>query len=557
VLRLAPILTLALFLAPIAAGLVGTLLPAFGYFPPIGGFGWSLEPWRELFATPGIGTSLRLTVTTGFAASLISLILAVGFCALAQERPALRRLERLLAPLLATPHVAVAIGLAFLIAPSGFLVRLLSPEITGWERPPTWSAPRDPLGLSLVAGLVLKETPFLVLMLIGAATQVPVRAVVATGRAMGYSAASAWLKGVLPQLYPQIRLPVFAVLAFSLSVVEVPLVLAPGQPPPLSVLAARWFADYDLRLYFVAAAAATLQLAIVAAALAFWRIAEIALAPAVRAWIEAGARGGPAALAARTTGWISLAVGLAGLLTITVMSAWSFALDWRYPDALPARWTLDTWRGAASQVGSPLATTVVAGLGSALIALLLAVACLENEQRRGLRPGAWALRVLYVPLLVPPIAFLFGVQVVLVRLGLDATLAAVIWAHLLFVLPYVFLSLADPYRAFDTRYARIAAGLGTAPWRTLVTVKLPMLLRPVLIALAIGFGVSVAQYLPTLFAGAGRVATLTTEAVTLSAGADRRLVGVYTVLQSALPLVVYGLCLGVPALVYRQRKALR
>ena len=52
--------------------------------------------------------------------------------------------------------------------------------------------------------------------------------------------------------------------------------------------------------------------------------------------------------------------------------------------------------------------------------------------------------------------------------------------------------------------------------------KLPMLLRPMATAAAIGFAVSVAQYLPTLFIGAGRVATLTTEAVTLSSGADRR-----------------------------------
>ena len=44
---------------------------------------------------------------------------------------------------------------------------------------------------------------------------------------------------------------------------------------------------------------------------------------------------------------------------------------------------------------------------------------------------------------------------------------------------------------------------------------------------------SVGQYLPTLFAGNGRVATLTTEAVTLAAGADRRVIGVYAVAAGA------------------------
>jgi putative thiamine transport system permease protein len=43
-----------------------------------------------------------------------------------------------------------------------------------------------------------------------------------------------------------------------------------------------------------------------------------------------------------------------------------------------------------------------------------------------------------------------------------------------------------------------------------------------LAALAVGFAVSVAQYLPTLFVGAGRFNTVTTEAVTLASGGQRR-----------------------------------
>jgi putative thiamine transport system permease protein len=156
---------------------------------------------------------------------------------------------------------------------------------------------------------------------------------------------------------------------------------------------------------------------------------------------------------------------------------------------------------------------------------------------------------------VPQIAFLFGAQVALVRIGLDATLPAVIWAHLLFALPYVFLSLADPFRALDPRYARIAAGLGASPQVTFWTVKVPILLRPIAVSAAVGFAVSVGLYLPTLFAGAGRFATLTTEAVTLSGGADRRLVGVAAVLQGGLPLIAYGLALAAPACLRRRRRS--
>jgi len=84
-----------------------------------------------------------------------------------------------------------------------------------------------------------------------------------------------------------------------------------------------------------------------------------------------------------------------------------------------------------------------------------------------------------------------------------------------------------------------------------------MLLHPVLVGFAVGFAVSVGLYLPTLFAGAGRIATLTTEAVTLAGGADRRLVGVTALLQAGLPLLIYGAALALPALIYRHRQGLR
>ena len=56
---------------------------------------------------------------------------------------------------------------------------------------------------------------------------------------------------------------------------------------------------------------------------------------------------------------------------------------------------------------------------------------------------------------------------------------------------------------------------------------------------AVGFAVSVAQYLPTLYVGAGRFATVSTEAVNLAAGAQRSLTSAYAWLQWALPVLVF------------------
>jgi putative thiamine transport system permease protein len=172
-------------------------------------------------------------------------------------------------------------------------------------------------------------------------------------------------------------------------------------------------------------------------------------------------------------------------------------------------------------------------------------ACLEQESRTGAKPEAQVLALAYLPLLVPQIGFLFGLQVLLVRLGLDATLAGVVWAHLAFVLPYTVLMLRAPYLALDARHVAASLSLGGSPARTFWRVKLPLLLRPLAIALAVGFSVSVAQYLPTLFSGAGRYPTLTTEALALATGGDRRLAAVAALLLALLPLLAMATALAV------------
>jgi len=142
------------------------------------------------------------------------------------------------------------------------------------------------------------------------------------------------------------------------------------------------------------------------------------------------------------------------------------------------------------------------------------------------------------------------------RIGLSGSLWAVIWAQVLFVFPYVMIALTDSWRALDPRMIRAAAALGAGPNRRLWTIKLPVLIRPILTSAAIGVAVSVAQYLPTLFMGAGRVVTLTTEAVTLSSGSDRRVTGVYASLQAGLPFAAYLVAFALPAVLHRNRRAL-
>ncbi|NBV61098.1 MAG: ABC transporter permease, partial [Rhodobacteraceae bacterium] len=90
-------------------------------------------------------------------------------------------------------------------------------------------------------------------------------------------------------------------------------------------------------------------------------------------------------------------------------------------------------------------------------------------------------------------------------------------------------------------------------WR----LRLPMLLAPVLAAVAVGIAVSVGQYLPSLMIGGGRVSTLTTEAVALASGGDRRAIGVWALLQTALALAPFAVAVLLPGLWWRNRRGMR
>ncbi|OIP85646.1 MAG: hypothetical protein AUK37_04025 [Rhodobacterales bacterium CG2_30_65_12] len=543
-------------IGPIAAGLAQTARAAFGLMPAIGAAQAGLGPWRTLFGLPGFATSVQLTLLTGLGATVLSLAIAFALTASLHARLAGTAAARALTPFLAIPHAALAIGLAFVLAPSGWIVRFVAP-LLGLDRPPDLALVGDPWGIALILGLVIKEVPFLVLVTLSALTQFPVRQHLAAGQSLGYGRAAVWLKVLAPQLWPLIRLPLMVVLAYALSTVEMGLILGPSNPPVLAVLLTRLFFDANTALLLPASAGALLQAGLAVGAFALVWSAERALRRVGLWWLRRGGRGTAAEPPLRVLAAGGLVLFAIGALALVALFAWSLAWRWPWPAVLPESWSLKAWTGAGPGLGRAFLRTLVLALVTTSLALALAIAWLEGEDRGRRGRAGWAEALIFLPLLVPQIAFLYGLNVLFLRLGLSGGLGAVIWAQALFVFPYVMIALSDPWRALDPRLPRAAASLGAGPWRRLVAVKLPVLLAPILTAAAIGMAVSVAQYLPTLFMGAGRIATLTTEAVTLSSASDRRVTGVYATLQAGVPLASYAAAFLIPALVHRNRRALR
>ena len=143
-------------------------------------------------------------------------------------------------------------------------------------------------------------------------------------------------------------------------------------------------------------------------------------------------------------------------------------------------------------------------------------------------------------------SFLFGIQVLLVGLGLDGKFASLVWVHLIFVLPYCYLTLAKVFLQFDNRFLQQAMILTQSRWKSFWMIKIPMLFTPIAFSFAVSFSVSVSQYLATLYVAGGRFSTITTQTVALANGADDRISASFALWQFWLPLLVFVTAIAIP-----------
>ena len=192
-------------------------------------------------------------------------------------------------------------------------------------------------------------------------------------------------------------------------------------------------------------------------------------------------------------------------------------------------------------------------MATAVVGLVLVLPASEVLSRRaGARRAVGA--ALFLPLLLPQLTLLFGVQVLLIYVSLDGLFVAVLWSHLMFALPYLWGILAPARAAIDPRYEQVALTLGAARWSGWRRVTAPLLMRSCLYAFALAMSVSIALYLPTLFAGAGRVATAATEAAAAASSGNLRIAAAHALLLAVLPLTAFALAFSGAALLYRNRR---
>ena len=485
--------------------------------------------WQALWSDAQWPQALRLTLITSLFSTLLACIMAGLLVMLHYPVKSWLKLQRHLPLLLALPHAAFAIGVFFLLAPSGWLARVFAPMM-GWSSPPLWETVQDPWGLGLTLALAIKESWFLLWMLSALLVKNSVSRQIVLGQSLGYRRSQVWMHFIWPPLLKQMQWPLLAVFAYSLSVVDMALILGPGNPPTLAVLAWRWLSDPDPELQVRGNAVCVALLGIL-----LWAIALVK----VIVWVLHKLRPYPTGKRIAISRSIDsickppmfTVVFASAYAALMVLLLWSVAQSWFFPVFLPESFT---WRYWQQTDWSPFFTTLSIALVCCILALPIALVWLEWGASR---MQGW----MYLPLILPALPLVAAQYASLIYLQLDGSFVAVVWSHLLWVLPYMVLTLVGPYQAFDPRLLLCARAMGCSHWSACLRVKWPLLLRPIVSSMAVGFAVSVAQYLPTLFAGAGRFVTVTTEAVTLSAGGNRSIMAVQALLQIVLPLLALGL----------------
>ena len=493
------------------------------------------QAWQNLFAHPQLWSGLRLSIYTGAASTILALAAALLIIIGAYESKSWHNLPATMGAMLALPHLALAIGLSFLIMPSGILARIVA-NIVGWQTPPQWVTTHDPYGIALIIALAIKEAPFIVWVLAGFLNREDIRQKFALQRAaaqsLGHGTGSIWLRIFVPQLMPKLIWPLVIVFVYAATVVDMSLAIGPTQPPTLATVI---WADINSEQVVNNArggvGAIFLSLALLMSLVLAWSFI-IVTKPIWKNIMNAAPSTWAAPVFAGHTKLISLEVFY--VLIAALLFFMSLAQNWPFPNLVPTA-SLKPW-GTIFQNPNALITSIVLATLTSFTALSILLLWLEMMNQKTDRIILWLSLAL---LGLPAILVGLGQYRAFLRFGLTANMAGLFLSHLLPVVAYMAIVLVGPYRAIDPRFSATAKSLQASTLKFFIAIKLPLLKAPILSALAVGFAVSFGQFIPAQLIGAGRFSTLPIEAVTLTSGANRPLTAAFAFLLMLPPLLVY------------------
>lgn len=526
---------LIILLSPLFIGFIITVGMAFGMVP---GHALTINLatiYIEFWNYPGIFMATIRSLYLGGASALISLFIAsLILFAIIQNQGKRGWQQLLLTPLLASPPLTIALSLLFLLGPTSWIFGLFMPN----SPYPIGFAP-DGFGLSYLLALIFKEVPFLVFMGMAALPSLRPLQQLSLLASLGYSPFKGFILVIFPLLYRQMRLPFWIVICFSLSNVEMARILNASTIPTLPLLILRFSEDANLDRQIWAALAAILLAMVSLFALlllnSFEKIGNFVQKGLLRPSSKRSSMAIPVKIMINSASLLMvfplLGLGL-GLL-------WSFTKSWHWPDLLPSLYQANNYSKAFDQAHGAILNSIGLALFSASLSLMLIIFMLELGTKLSPKLEKFRLGLVLLPLIIPEITLLFGVQIFTIWLKVQGDFWVVLWGHMFYCLPYLYLILAPSWAKLDPHYRHSASCLGLGRGRQLFGIVLPILSRQLMLGWAVAFAVSMGLYLPTLMLGAGRIPSLTLVTTALASSADWRIIASLGVMETIIPLLVF------------------
>lgn len=219
------------------------------------------------------------------------------------------------------------------------------------------------------------------------------------------------------------------------------------------------------------------------------------------------------------------ALALFAVAPLLMLVVTSLARGWFFPSVAPPALDGSAWaelfRDASHRTA--LLNSVVLGVATAVVGTALALPLGRAAAVSTAAVRRTVALLAFTAVALPPVALGVGLQLTVLTLGLGGTVPGVFLAHLVPALGYLTLVFLGVFTRWDLRLEEAAATLGataSARWRY---VLLPLLRRPIVEAMALGFLVSWAQVALTLLVGGGAVRTLPLDVLAmLQSGQDQR-----------------------------------
>ncbi len=534
------ILTLAiitfLILCPLFYGIGGVVAGSLGYFPNVSN-DLSFHFFEEIIELPGIKKSIYLTLFVGFVSTFISLLLSQIILSKLYDTKFYKYIFKIIAPLIAFPHVIMAVGISYLFSSSGLVFRLYHSYILDHDRPQNTNLFPDDFGFFLILGLILKETPFFLLMSINSLSQFSAKNFFDIGKTFHEIKFNSWLFFIFPQIYNKLKVCIIIVIIYSASVVDMAFILAPSTPSTISIRIIDLFQTPDLNNLAIASCLSIFQFLLILLIIALWFFFEylfkqnflfkyyLKIFPKVNKVIE------------NILYLVSIKMLFISFLCIFLSCLWSISKTWYFPNLMPTEFTTENYQFFFQHFYSTIFNTILIAIIVSILSCSLMLIFLEITEQINFKSQLLEF-IFFLPILIPDLSFLLGINTFLLQNNFSGNIWCLIWIECLYILPYSYLILMPAYRGINKNYINNAKIFQKSNLNIFFSVKILLIIKTIFLVLGIGFIISIALYTPVYFVGDNQISTLSIEIVNLSFSADRKTLGVSTVLQITLPLIM-------------------